>query len=121
MLNTESSRAGQAPDDFDAGRRFEAPPLTWAEDLANFAGLVRNYAANALEMHVRHGWAFRTRLPTPTLCIAHPRHLYRVLRGNAVNYHKSSDYDFLRPVLGNGIFVTEGDFWARQRRMLSPE
>ena len=121
MLNTESSRAGQAPDDFDAGRRFEAPGLSWAEDLQAFAGLVHNYATNALEMHVRHGWAFRSRLPTPTLAIAHPRHIYRVLRGNAVNYHKSNDYDFLRPILGNGIFVTEGDFWARQRRMLSPE
>src|SRR5262245_24902875 len=121
MLNTEASRAAHAPDDFDAGRRFAAPLLSRAQDLENFAGIVRNYAENGLTMHMRHGWAFRTRLPQPTLGIAHPRHLHRVLRSNAINYRKSNDYDFLRPILGNGIFVAEGDFWARQRRMLSPE
>jgi cytochrome P450 len=121
MLNTESSRAAHTPDEFDAGRRFAAPSLSSSRELEHFAGLVRNYAENVLTTHLRYGWAFRARLPTPTLALAHPRHLHRILRGNATNYHKSKDYNFLRPLLGNGIFVAEGDFWARQRRMLSTE
>lgn len=121
MLNTESSRAAQSPDSFDAGRRFEAPLLGLTEDVSAFAGLLRNYAERTLIQHQRSGWVFRSRLPTPTLCIAHPRHLYRTLRSNVLNYPKSKDYDNLRPLLGNGIFVSEGDFWARQRRLLSTE
>jgi cytochrome P450 len=44
-----------------------------------------------------------------------------ILRSKVLNYPKSRDYDELRPLLGDGIFVSEGDLWARQRRLLAPE
>jgi cytochrome P450 len=30
-------------------------------------------------------------------------------------------WDFVRTILGNGLVVSEGDFWLRQRRMMQPQ
>jgi cytochrome P450 len=62
-----------------------------------------------------------TRLPGRVVGFVHPRHVRRLLRTNVLNYPKSDDYDSLRPLLGEGIFVSEGDVWTRQRRLLAPE
>ncbi|MFO0755777.1 MAG: cytochrome P450 [Byssovorax sp.] len=113
--------ANMGRDSLESPAHFDVPLISVADDLRSFAGILTNYAETSLTMHVRHGFAFRQRLPTPTLCVAHPRHHHRMMRTNVLNYLKSVDYDFLRPILGNGIFVSEGDFWARQRRLLSPE
>jgi cytochrome P450 len=50
-----------------------------------------------------------------------PSHVKHILRTNVLNYRKSFQYDMLRPLLGEGVFVSEGDVWTRQRRLLSPE
>ncbi|HYD98602.1 MAG TPA: cytochrome P450, partial [Alphaproteobacteria bacterium] len=44
----------------------------------------------------------------------------QVLQDNQANYRKSAFYRFLRPLLGDGIFIAEGDAWLRQRRVLQP-
>jgi cytochrome P450 len=46
----------------------------------------------------------------------------QVLKGNFANYTKQATPDFLmlRPLLGNGLLTSEGDDWARQRRMCAP-
>lgn len=106
---------------FDDHVHFDVPVVSLAEDLATFPKILRNYAEAGLRAHARHGFAFRTRLPRPMLSLCHPRHVCRVLRSHVLNYPKSEDYATLRPLLGNGIFVSDGDFWARQRRLLSPE
>lgn len=36
------------------------------------------------------------------------------------NYQKSSFYDKLRPTFGDGIVVSEGDFWRKQRQLMNP-
>lgn len=52
----------------------------------------------------------------------HPRHAQYVLRDNARNYHKGGAlWDAVRDMLGNGLVVSEGDFWLRQRRMMQPQ
>ncbi len=109
------------PQGLEGERRFDAPTLTWPEDVLGFARLLSNYAETGLAMHLRKGFAFRARFPMRTLVLAHPRHLYRVLRSHALNYPKDRDYEFLRPLLGDGIFVSDGDLWTRQRRLLAPE
>jgi cytochrome P450 len=51
----------------------------------------------------------------------HPRHAEYVLRDNSQNYRKGGGlWDMLRTILGNGLVVSEGDFWLRQRRMIQP-
>ncbi len=45
----------------------------------------------------------------------------RVLLDNAVNYRKQSfSYDQLRPLLGEGLFLTDGQQWRRQRKLSQP-
>ena len=102
-------------------QRFPVTHFSAPEELSCLVGTFRNYVELAYRLHLQHGFAFRTRLPKRTLNLAHPKHIYRVLRSHVTNYPKSEDYDFLRPLLGNGIFVSDGDFWVRQRRLLSPE
>lgn len=105
----------------EAGRRFVVRPLSWPEELRQFAAMVRNYADAALALHRARGEVVRTRLPDRVLGFVHPRHVRHVLKTNGLNYPKSTDYQALRPLLGEGIFVSEGEVWTRQRRLLAPE
>lgn len=52
----------------------------------------------------------------------HPRHAEHVLVTNAHTYSKAGPifWDTVRDMLGNGLVVSEGDFWLRQRRMIQP-
>ncbi len=44
-----------------------------------------------------------------------------VMVTNEKNYRKSAaNRQTLKPLLGNGLFVSEGELWARQRRVASP-
>lgn len=104
-----------------AGRTFALQGLTWPEEVRQFVAMARNYAEGALRLHRDRGDVVVTRLPERVVGFAHPRHVRRLLRTNVLNYPKSDDYDSLRPLLGEGIFVSEGDVWTRQRRLLAPE
>jgi len=50
------------------------------------------------------------------LMLNHPAMIRHVLQDNRLNYEKSKFYDVMRGVLGNGIFLAEGDEWLSQRR-----
>lgn len=108
-------------EDFDTPQHFEVGTLSWSDNLRCIPATFRNYAELGVELHQQHGFVYRQKLPNPALGFVHPRHLYRMLKSNATNYAKSADYDVLRPVLGGGIFVSDGDLWKRQRRLLAPE
>lgn len=56
-----------------------------------------------------HTWVFN-----------HPDDVRRILITNYRNYTKGVGYDRIKILLGNGIIVSEGEFWKRQRRMLQP-
>jgi len=50
-----------------------------------------------------------------------PAGVQRVMVTNEKNYPKSpANTQTLKPLLGNGLFVSNGEFWARQRRIASP-
>lgn len=49
-----------------------------------------------------------------------PRHIKHVVQDNHQNYRKSKFYNLLRPLLGNGIFLSEGKTWLQQRRAAAP-
>ncbi len=52
----------------------------------------------------------------------HPRHAQHVLRDHAQNYYKGGAiWNAVRPVVGNGLVLSEGDFWLRQRRLMQPQ
>jgi cytochrome P450 len=48
----------------------------------------------------------------------HPNDVKYILQENNRNYAKG--YDQVKPVLGNGLVSSEGEFWRRQRRLIQP-
>ncbi len=53
-----------------------------------------------------------------TYAVFHPDHVKHVLQDNHMNYRKGNRYrKTLAPLMGNGLFTSEGDFWLRQRRI----
>lgn len=49
-----------------------------------------------------------------------PDLVQRILVRRADHYTKGRGLDRVKILLGNGIMVSEGDFWARQRRLIQP-
>lgn len=62
------------------------------------------------------------RLPGRDLWVLNnPRDVRRVLAEQSDNFHKSPEtWRPLRPLVGNSIFVSEGEDWQRQRRLIAP-
>ncbi len=53
--------------------------------------------------------------------VNHPAGIQRILQENHRNYGKGEmTGSILKPVLGNGLFTSEGDFWLKQRRLMQP-
>jgi cytochrome P450 len=52
--------------------------------------------------------------------VAHPDNIKHVLLDNQHNYIKKSDKSRLRLLIGNGLPISEGEFWMRQRRLMQP-
>lgn len=52
--------------------------------------------------------------------VADPAYARYVLLDNNKNYTKSLAYDMLKPLLGNGLLTSEGDFWKQQRKLIQP-
>ncbi|MFY0566911.1 cytochrome P450 [Archangium lansingense] len=55
------------------------------------------------------------------IILSHPRHVQHVLVDHARKYFKGGAiWESMRTFLGNGLPVSEGEFWKRQRRMIQP-
>ena len=52
--------------------------------------------------------------------ITDPDYVKHVLQDNYRNYVKGEQMNSIRPLLGNGLFLSEGDFWFTQRRLMQP-
>ena len=114
---TSEVEVEQASEDWST--RVDGP--TGAMQALWFARFVRNYTDADLALFRRYGDVVRVRLPYPAYLFFRPRHVEHVLRTHVLNHPKAADYDFLKPILGDGIFVSEGEVWTRQRRLLAPE
>ncbi|HMN26576.1 MAG TPA: cytochrome P450 [Caldilineaceae bacterium] len=75
-----------------------------------------------LTAQATYGDIYTLRLgPLEVIVLNHPRHVQHVLRDHVHNYSKGGPiWDTVRTLLGNGLVVSEGDFWRRQRRMMQP-
>lgn len=60
------------------------------------------------------------RRPSPALVLNNPDHVRYVLVTNHRNYKKGVGFERVAMLLGNGIIVSDGDFWRSQRRMIQP-
>ncbi len=52
--------------------------------------------------------------------LANPAHINEVLVTQHKKFRKSDDYQVLKHSLGNGLLVSEGEFWKKQRRTIQP-
>ncbi|MEZ5669116.1 MAG: cytochrome P450 [Alphaproteobacteria bacterium] len=85
-------------------------PQMRADPLAFFARLAN-----------RHGPAVGLSLAGhKALMLNDPAALRHVFQDNWQNYRKSKFYGPLKPMLGGGIFMVEGERWLRQRRVANP-
>jgi cytochrome P450 len=74
-------------------------------------------------LYAQHGDAYRVFAPgrgSHTWVFNHPDDVRRILIQNHRNYAKGVGFDRIKILLGNGIIVSEGEFWKRQRRMMQP-
>jgi cytochrome P450 len=56
----------------------------------------------------------------PIYLVANPDLVeYVLVRGNR-NFRKDFSLQLYRPILGNGLLTSEGDYWLRQRRLAQP-
>ena len=59
-------------------------------------------------------------LGVPACYISRPDYIESVLVTQSNNFVKSKDYRAMRRVLGNGLLLSEGEFWRRQRKLIQP-
>lgn len=60
--------------------------------------------------------------PVPFLLLSDPEYFKEIFTSKAPNYHKTSDTNkwLVRPLLGNGLLMSEGALWKRQRAAVEP-
>lgn len=100
------------------------PPRTRGLPLiGSWPELLRQPLAFLAAARERHGDIFTLDLGVARwIVLNHPRQADHVLRENSQNYRKGGAmWDMVRTLLGNGLVVSEGDFWLRQRRMMQPQ
>jgi cytochrome P450 len=69
----------------------------------------------------RYGDVVATRLgPRRTVLFYHPDAIEEVLVTRSRDFVKSPGVKLLRPLLGEGLLLSEHDFWLRQRRLVQP-
>ncbi len=74
-------------------------------------------------LFARFGDFYRVRSPAreaDTFVVTRPADIKHVLVNNQHNYTKGVGHDRIKILLGNGIMVSEGAMWRRQRRMIQP-
>ncbi|MDH3709744.1 MAG: cytochrome P450 [Cyclobacteriaceae bacterium] len=71
----------------------------------------------------QYGDIYRVKAPgrnNYTYVINHPQYVKHVLHTNHRNYLKGMGFDRVELLLGNGLIVSDGEFWKRQRQMIQP-
>jgi cytochrome P450 len=99
--------------------RIDFPPMESASFLARGLGLAPRFDVMAtLE---KGPLCYTTVLGKRIYFINDAEFVKRILLDNVANYPKSVTYrNNLRPFLGDGLLISEGDFWKRQRRLAQP-
>lgn len=100
------------------------PPMTGGWPLIGaLPALIRQQIDFLPAAHARYGEIYTLNLGlTQAVVLNHPDHAQHVFRDHARNYRKGGKFwEIIREMLGDGLVVSEGDFWLRQRRMLQPQ
>ncbi len=95
--------------------RIDFPPMEGASLLSRGLGLAPRFDVMAT---LKKGpLCYTTLLGKRIYFVNDAEFVKRILLDNLGNYPKSVTYrNNLRPFLGDGLLISEGDFWKRQRR-----
>jgi cytochrome P450 len=90
-----------------------------------FSGSVTHFRRDQLGFYDacarEYGDVVETRMgPYRILLIYHPDAIEELLVARSRDFVKSPGVRFLRPLLGDGLLLSEGDTWLRQRRLVQP-
>lgn len=89
--------------------------------LGNLLDFARNPLLALSEGARIHGDIVRFHLgPLSAYLLNHPDYIQRVLQDNSRNYRKGIAYAQMKPLAGEGLLVSEGEFWLHQRRLIQP-
>lgn len=80
-----------------------------------------NYITPMHELFVGYGNYVMFRGTRKVCVVFDPVGVEYILKTNQKNFIKSDDMKQLRPVLGNGLLISEGDEWRSNRRTVAPE
>ena len=90
-----------------------------------FTGSVTDFRRDQLGFYEtcarQYGDVVQTKMgPYRILMIYHPDAIEELLVTRARDFIKSPGVQLLRPLLGDGLLLSEGDTWLRQRRLVQP-
>ena len=82
----------------------------------------KDFASLSMRLLAEHGSIYSIKVgPLKFIYLAHPDYIRHILQENYKNYKKGIVSDiYLRPILGNGLLVSEGEFWRKQRKLIQP-
>ncbi len=88
----------------------------------SMADLQRDRLRFATDLALNYGDVAMFRMgPLPLYMIYHPDGIRHILVNNKRNYTKDTPvFGLLKGLLGNGLLLSEGEFWLRQRRLMQP-
>jgi cytochrome P450 len=102
------------------------PPVpAVSETTLSVRGLLRAMRTNALTMWPRAAYVqdsiTRTFMGRTTVLMNEPDGIHHVLVGNPGNFRRSpASIRILRPIIGEGLLLSEGEAWKLQRRTIAP-
>ena len=85
------------------------------------ASMIKDPTGFLLRCAREHGPLFRAKMGEGGMLVAaHPDDLRHILQDNAKDYIRGRSVDLIRPMLGNGLPLNDGDSWLKQRRTMQP-
>ena len=69
---------------------------------------------------LQYGDIVRYRSLWTSFQLSNPADIQQVLQTNVANYRKGRDYQILKSSIGEGLLISEGALWQRQRKMTQP-
>lgn len=108
------------PSSLTSSRDIPGPP--GHPILGNLPDIQRDRLAFMLDAVRRYGPVMKMRIGfTDIIQVSHPEGVQHILQRNNHNYTKKSmAFSPLRDLLGNGLLLSDGDFWLGQRRLMQP-
>ncbi len=110
MISTTARSAHMPPGPRGRPLLGNLPDMQRKGMLQFYSDLWRDYGDT---VHVKMG-------PLHQFLLTQPEHVHHVLATNASNYCKGIGFKKLGLALGNGLFISEGELWQSQRRLLQP-